>query len=224
MAASVLLAFVLIEVDVHMDGDWMNQLPLLFGAGAEGSRGLLGVVASSMITVAGVVFSITIVALSLTSSQYTSRVLRNFMGDRSNQFVLGAFLGIFAYCLVVLRTIRGGDEGAFVPSLAVLMGLILGLAGIAVLIYFIHHIAVSIQAAQILANVAEETLEAVDRLFPKEVGEELEPPRQEPPLAGRSWQAVHAKQTGYIQSIDAPELLKLASEQQAVVRMEARHW
>ena len=72
--------------------------------------------------------------------------------------------------------------------------------------------------------MAEETLEAVDRLFPKEVGEELETPRQEPPLAGRSWQAVHAKQTGYIQSIDAPELLKLASEQQAVVRMEARHW
>jgi uncharacterized membrane protein len=220
VAGCVLLAFALIEVDVHFDGDWLDQLPLVFGAGAEGSRGLLGVVASSMITVAGVVFSITIVALSLTSSQYTSRVLRNFMGDSSNQFVLGAFLGIFAYCLVVLRTIRGGDEGAFVPSLSVLMGLVLGLVGIAVLIYFIHHIAVSIQAAHILANVAAETLEAVDRLFPKGVGEELEPPLQEPPLAGRVWQAVYAKQTGYIQGIDVPRLLEVARKQQAIVRMD----
>ncbi len=82
--------------------------PLLFGAGAAGARGLLTTVASSMITVAGVVFSITLVALSLTSSQYTSRVVRNFMRDRVNQWVLGIFLGIFAYCLVVLRTIRRG--------------------------------------------------------------------------------------------------------------------
>ena len=69
-----------------------------------------------MITVAGVVFSITLVALSLTSSQYTSRVIRIFMRDRVNQVVLGVFVGIFAYCLVVLRTIRGGDEQTFVPS------------------------------------------------------------------------------------------------------------
>ncbi|UHD16439.1 DUF2254 family protein [Thiocapsa bogorovii] len=67
--------------------------PLLFGSGAAGARGLLTTVASSMITVAGVVFSITLVALSLTSSQYTSRVIRNFMRDRVNQWVLGVFLG-----------------------------------------------------------------------------------------------------------------------------------
>jgi uncharacterized membrane protein len=117
------LATVLIAVDATVPLHVVERWPLLFGAGAAGSRGLLTAVASSMITVAGVVFSITIVALSLTSSQYTSRVLRNFMRDRINQVVLGVFVGIFAYCLVVLRTIRGGDEGAFVPSLAVLAGL-----------------------------------------------------------------------------------------------------
>ena len=124
-----------------------------------------------MITVAGVVFSITIVALSLTSSQYTSRVLRNFMRDRVNQVVLGVFVGIFAYCLVVLRTIRGGDEGKFVPSLAVLVGLILAFVGIAFLIYFIHHISMSIQASNIIAAAAQETIAAVDHLFPQGLGE-----------------------------------------------------
>ena len=71
------------------------------------NRTLLATLASSMITIAGVVFSITIVALSLASSQYTPRILRNFMGDRVNQAVLGTFVAIFAYCLVMMRTIRG---------------------------------------------------------------------------------------------------------------------
>jgi uncharacterized membrane protein len=143
---AVALATLLITLDANIDLHVVERWPLLFGAGADGARGLLTTVASSMITVAGVVFSITLVALTLTSSQYTSRVIRNFMRDRVNQVVLGVFVGIFAYCLVVLRTIRGGDEGGFVPTLAVLGGLILAFIGIAVLIYFIHYVSTSIQA------------------------------------------------------------------------------
>ena len=108
VVGAVALAAFLIQLDATIDFHFVDKWPLFFGAGADGARGLLSAVASSMITVAGVVFSITIVALSLTSSQYTSRVLRNFMRDTINQVVLGVFLGIFAYCLVVLRTIRGG--------------------------------------------------------------------------------------------------------------------
>ena len=120
-----------------------------------------------MITVAGVVFSSTLVALSLASGQYSSRVLRNFMSDKGTQTVLGAFVGVFAYCLVVLRAIRGGDNGEGVPSLAVLGGLVLGLVGIAVLIYFIHHIARAIQANTILAEVTADTITAIDNLYPE---------------------------------------------------------
>ncbi len=151
---AVVLATVLITVDATVDLHAVERWPLVFGAGAAGARGLLTAVAGSMITVAGVVFSITLVALSLTSSQYTSRVIRNFMRDRVNQIVLGVFVGIFAYCLVVLRTIHGGDEGAFVPALAVLAGLILAFVGIAFLIYFIHYISMSIQASSIIARAA----------------------------------------------------------------------
>ena len=197
--------------------------PLLFGAGAAGSRGLLTAIASSMITVAGVVFSITIVALSLTSSQYTSRVLRNFMRDRVNQVVLGLFVGVFAYCLVVLRTIRGGDEGAFVPSLAVLAGLSLAFVGIACLIYFIHHISMSIQASTIIAAVAQETNTAVDHLFPEELGRDADEDTAgylDMPLAGQAWSAVPAHKTGYIESIDQDALLAFAREHGTILRME----
>ena len=216
---AVVIAIALIESEGYLEQDVLDRWPRLFGSSADGARGLLTAVASSMITVAGVVFSITIVALSLASSQYTSRVLRNFMRNSVNQTVLGVFVGIFAYCLVVLRTIRGGDEGAFVPSLAVLFGLLLAFVGIAVLIYFIHHISASIQAAHILAAVAEETLGAVDHLFPETVGEEADDtmPATHP---GQVWHPVSANKTGYIQSLDPDGLLAFASERQTVVRME----
>ncbi|MGA7876394.1 MAG: DUF2254 domain-containing protein, partial [Desulfoferrobacter sp.] len=180
-------------------------------------------VASSMITVAGVVFSITLVALSLTSSQYTSRVIRNFMRDRVNQVVLGVFVGIFAYCLVVLRTIRGGDEGAFVPSLAVLAGLILAFVGIAFLIYFIHYISKSIQASSIIAGAAWETIAAVDHLFPEALDEDGAEDRNGKLwtlLADQPWSAVPAGKTGYIESIDADALLDVARKHGTILRME----
>jgi uncharacterized membrane protein len=176
-----------------------------------------------MITVAGVAFSITIVALSLTSSQFTSRILRNFMGDRRNQVVLGVFVGIFAYCLVVLRTIRAGDEGGFVPSLAVFGGLVLAFVGIGFLIFFIHHISVSIQASSIIATAAEETIAAVDHLFPEELGDNAEEDADGSPaasLAGQTWTAVVARKTGYIESIDGDALLAWARKHETIVRME----
>ncbi len=91
----------------------LGWMPFL-NAGADGARGMLTAIASSMITVAGVAFSVTIVTLSLASTQYTPRILRNFMRDRANQSVLGVFVGIYTYCLIVLRTIGGGGAG-FVP-------------------------------------------------------------------------------------------------------------
>ncbi|MFO7655231.1 MAG: DUF2254 family protein, partial [Candidatus Krumholzibacteriia bacterium] len=135
MGGAVLLAFALIAVDQRLGGSATQRWPLLFGAGADGSRGVLSAIAGSMITVAGVTFSITVVALSLTASQYSSRVLRNFMRDRANQTVLGVFVAVFTYCLIVLRAIRGGDRDIFVPDLSVLVGVVLALIAIGFLIY-----------------------------------------------------------------------------------------
>lgn len=220
--AGVGLAAVLIGVDTTMDLHVVTRWPLLFGAGADGARGLLATVASSMVTVAGVVFSITIVALALTSSQYSSRVLRNFMRDRVNQTVLGVFLGIFAYCLVVLRVIRGGDEGAFVPSVAVMGGLILAFVGIGFLVYFIHYISMSIQASRIIAIAAQETITATDRLFPEGLGDDADEVTDGGlvPPAERLWSSVAALKTGYVEIVDEDMLLKWAREHETILRME----
>lgn len=217
---SVAAAMGLVEVDSLRTWDPGTWSPRLFGAGADGSRAMLSAIATSMITVAGVVFSITIVALSLTSTQYSPRVLRNFMRDRPTQTVLGVFVGIFAYCLVVLRTIRGGDEGAFIPSMAVLGGMLYAMAGIALLIYFIHHVALSIQASSILARIAGDTAGAIDRLFPQELGSApIDDPL--PAMVPAVWTSVRAPRSGYIVSVDGTGLMELACETQRVLRLHA---
>jgi uncharacterized membrane protein len=137
--------------------------------------------------------------------------------------VLGIFAGIFTYCLIVLRTIRGGDEGAFVPSLSVAFSVVLAIGGIGTLIFFIHHIASSIQASSIIASVAKETLVAVDRLFPEKLGREPMDDEADPallPLPTRNWQAVMATRNGYLQSVDNAALLRLAREHKTIVRMD----
>jgi uncharacterized membrane protein len=143
------------------------------------------------------------------------------MKNTSNQVVLGVFLGIFAYCLVVLRTIRGENGDAFIPSIAISFGLFLGFVGIAFLVFFIHHIATSIQASQILAEVSEETFRSIENLFPEDLGEE-DAPESEEELAqsGKSWHFIPALETGYIQSIDTDKLLDCAESRDTVVRME----
>jgi uncharacterized membrane protein len=173
-------------------------------------------------SVVGVTFSMILVVLTLASSQYTSRILRNFMRSRVTQVVLGIFAGIFTYCLIVLRTIRGGDGGAFVPSIAVFFGFVLALGGVVTLMFFIHHIATSIQASSIIASVAQETIAAIDRLFPQKLGQgpgEEDDDQGRHPLSERNWRTVPAKQSGYIRSVDNAALLRLAGERKAVVRM-----
>ncbi|GAA4359224.1 DUF2254 domain-containing protein [Hymenobacter saemangeumensis] len=223
VSGAILLAFALIFVDVRISHDWLQEFPMLFGAGSDGARGMLTAIAGSMITVAGLIFSLTLSTLAQVSSQYTPRVLRNFMRDRANQLVLGFFVSIFVYCLIVLRTIRGGDEGRFIPSLAVLMGLVLALFSIGVLIFFIHHIASSIQASNIIRNATEETEAAITRLFPDELGQEADASDAQQLLdqAGElHWQVVPSRNSGYVQSVDEEGLLALARELQAVLRME----
>ena len=223
VAGSLGVAVALIQVDTTGSQQWMARWPRLFGASAAGARGVLSTIAGSMMTVVGVTFSMVLVTLALASSQYTSRILRNFMRDRVTQVVLGIFAGVFTYCLIVLRTIRGGDAAGSIPSLAVNFGVVLAISGIGALIFFIHHIAASIQASSIIASVADETLAAIDRLFPQKFGQTPvdDDEDQSPlPLPERNWQAVPARVNGYIQSVDNAALLRLAREHQTIVRME----
>jgi uncharacterized membrane protein len=219
------LAYGLIELDLHTPWNTLKPFPLLFGSGTEGSRAMLTAIAGSMLTVAALAFSLTLSTITQVSSQYSPRVLRNFMRDRVNQIVMGYFVSVFTYCLIVLGTIRSTDEGKFVPPTAVLAGLILALGGVAALIFFIHHISESLQTGTIVRYIYTETTAAIDRLFPDRLGEPVENPAQvENSLKllneKATWCTVRAKQAGYLQQINSDGLLDWATHHKAIIRIE----
>jgi uncharacterized membrane protein len=214
------LAFGTLAVDSAAP-ELARSVELLFGGSPEGARSVLESIAGSMITVAGVVFSITIVALQLASSQLSPRVLRNFMRDRRSQSVLGALIGTFFYSLLVLRAIRTGGDGqdAFVPSLAVTVAIVLAAVAVAMLVFFIHHIARRIQVSTIVDSIATETLEAIEREWRKGQGEVARAVAGPPPGPTAS---VPAARSGYLQLIDTDGLLDAAAELDLVIRVDAR--
>jgi uncharacterized membrane protein len=134
----------------------------LYNGDIEGARILLGTIASSMITVAGVTFSITVVALSLASSQFGPRLLSSFMRDRGNQLVLGTFIATFLFCLLALGFGRGGLEEVVIPTVSATVAVLLAVASLAVLIYFIHHVASSIRAEHVVDAVAQDLDAAIE--------------------------------------------------------------
>ncbi len=219
---SIALALVLIEVDSSVKLKWLVDYPRIFGLGADGSRGMLTAIASSMLTVAALAFSLTLAAVTQASGQFTPRIFRNFMRDRANQFILGYFVSIFAYCLIVLRTIRGADEVKFVPSLAVLCGLVLAIGGVLVLIFFIHHIADSLQITTILNNITDETKQAVRRMYPQEMGDEAVEGEQNATWLSKdvkSWRTIPAREAGYVQDVDIDGLLEFAAANRILIQM-----
>jgi uncharacterized membrane protein len=222
---AVTLSFVLIEVDALLDVAQGDNPSALFTFGPEGARTMLSVIASSMITVASLIFSITMLSLQLASSQFGPRTLGNFMRDRSNQIVLGTFIATFLYCLFVLRSVRGTEGFSFVPHLAVAFGVLMAAASVAVLLYFIHHIATSIRVETLLENLAVEGCAAVDQVFPERLGHG---PADE--AAGQSLpydfeadsRQIPADSDGYVQYIGGDVLMRLAAENDLVLRIEAR--
>ncbi len=237
---TLVLAFVTVAVDEAVADKWMREQRWAYTGGAEGASAVLGTIAGSMITVAGLVFSLTLVALTLASSQFGPRMLRNFMRDTTNQIVLGTFISTFLYCLLVLRTIRREGEGAFVPHLSVTLGVAFAMASLWVLIYFIHHVSMSIHADEIVARVAAELTESIDRLFPQRIGQALARPtteRAETTSAessraqtklpededlDRAALQIRAHHDGYLQLIDADALMSLAVCNDVLVRIDRR--
>jgi uncharacterized membrane protein len=222
---AAVLAFLMVELDTRDVLPDRTEPIWLYTGSSAGARGVLTAIASGLITVTGVVFSVTIVALQLASSQYTPRVLRNFAADRPSQLVLGVFIGTFTYALLVLRVVRGEDPVAldeadyFVPHLAIVVAVVLTLVSIACLIFFIDHLARSIQASVILERVTRDTLRTMERLVPEQVGDASE--RDVEAATPRAQAAVvTTRESGYVQAIDPDALSDLLAHDALTIRLD----
>ena len=215
VVAAVLLAGAMTKFEV---GEGAFLRGLVFEGGVDGARGMLEAISASVITVTGLVFSLTIVILQLASSQFSPRLLLTFMRDWGNQVVLSVFLSTFAYSLAVLRTIRGGED-PFVPQLAITGGFLLAMASVAALVYCLHHITQEIRVDTMMRDVAIQTRHVVDQVHP----DPAEPDRAavKPPHPAAGAVAVPARGYGFIQDIAIDSLYDIALEHDVVLRVDA---
>ena len=212
------LSIAMVAVDRSIEPSHYRIYGFLYAGGGEGARSVLSTIAGSMITVAGVAFSITIVALTLASSQFGPRLIRNFMRDTGNQIVLGTFISTYIYCLLVLGAVYNNEGEAFVPGISVSFAMALAIVNVAVLIYFIHHVSTSIHAERVIAEIYHELSGQIKQLSPEESGNDLQQGQTE---RDRSQPAqdrynhvcgIAALKSGYIQAIDIKSLINIAEE------------
>jgi uncharacterized membrane protein len=210
------------------------QLPSWLRSGSSQSgRDVLIAIAAAIITVVGVVFSITILALTLASQQFGPRMMRNFVRDVGNQVTLGVFVSTFVYSVLALGSITIYPHGDFAPHLSITVAESMLLVDVVVLIYFINHIASSIQLPAVIAGIARDLESAVDTEFPV-IDDDA------PPLSAREASAllqqptvllatieerggvVFAAKSGYLQFVGYAQLTKIAKLVDAVIRLDYR--
>jgi uncharacterized membrane protein len=188
--------------------------------GPDVARTVLTAIAAAVITVVGVVFSIVIVALTLTSTQFGPRMLRNFIRDRGTQLTLGTFVATFVYAVLALGSVGQGSRGSFVPHISVTVTLALMLVDLAVLIYFLHHIARQIQLPEVIAGIARDLQQAIE-LQAGGVAEGADTEHASGLIAGlgEGGGVVTAPRSGYLQYLELGSLVTIATEADAVIHV-----
>jgi uncharacterized membrane protein len=212
------------------------QLPswLRSGSSQTGPREVLIAIAAAIITVVGVVFSITILALTLASQQFGPRMMRNFVRDVGNQVTLGVFVATFVYSVLALGSITIYPHSNFVPHLSITVAEALLLVDVVVLVYFIDHIANSIQLPEVIAGIARDLESAIDTEFPivalvdvtswttKQDSFDHQPTAELLRIIDERGGVVLATESGYLQFVGYAQVAKIAKLVDAVIRLDYR--
>ncbi|MCA0145370.1 DUF2254 domain-containing protein [Blastococcus sp. LR1] len=198
-----------------------HPLTFVFGGGPTVARDVLAAIAGSLISVTGLTFSFTVVALQLSSSQHSPRLLQTFVTDRVVQTTLASLVGTFVYALTVLRTVRTeqSEGSAFVPRLAVTVGFVLAVLSVVGLILFLGHLARSLRVESMLRDVSVEAHATFERELPHDSPDTAEPPF---PLPATPGTVVPASGSGFVVDADGPGIARAAEQAGALVVLARR--
>jgi uncharacterized membrane protein len=215
------VSVVAIYLDRITDIERTGIFRFIYTGSADSARNLLATISAAMIGVAGTVFSITLVTLSLAATNFGSRLLRTFMHERINQVVLGSYIATFVYSLVVLNSITENNGEEFIPALSILLAIVAAIANIILLIFFIHGIATSIQSEKIISDISSALLKNVKALYPESMGKEPENVTV-PDLASLKKgydrrETIKINESGYLQYLDTDLLFNTATEKDMLV-------
>ena len=217
---ALLLGLTLPELDSAIDDDLPSRMSgWLFGGDADAARSLLGAIASSLITVTALTFSLTVVTLQLASSQFSPRLLRTFTRDRFVQMTLALFLATFTYALTVLRAVRGSGGGGveLVPKVAVTLAFVLAVASVLGLVLFLAHLTEQIRVETMLRNVHHEAVTTMHSVLAKRdsaSGARAAAPRPPPNAV-----PLLVEDDGFLTWVDQDGLLTIALEEEAVLSL-----
>ncbi len=206
-----------------------SQIDWIYQSTAGSARDILSTIASSIITVAGVTFSITIASVVHASGQFGPRLLSNFMQDKGNQVTLGVFIATFVYCILVMQRIDDPivAEGRPLPYLGIVLGVLFALVNMGFLIFFVHHVAASLHSSNIVDSIGRELVERIQGVYKKKhqagpdssrLARDSFSPLQCSP-GGRG--SAKSESAGYVQFVDYNALLKCASAEKLTLAVNA---
>ena len=223
---ALILAVTLVVLDQEVSISQNDFGKYFFVNSADSGRSILSTISGAMIGVAGTVFSVTLVALTLASSQFGPRLIKNFMHVKLNQVVLGSYVATYLYCLFILNAVKENDNYTFIPVISILVAIVAALINIVLLILFIHQIAMSIQADQIISDVSGIIYKQSDNLYPSQMGNDLASEKIKIVEAIKS-KYLHTIQlkspkNGYFQYIDSESLIELISSYDALLELHNR--
>lgn len=183
LISMAILGIVMVWLEAHVGSiiAWESQSTWTVPRDPAVAQSVLSAIVGSIMTVLSVVYSVLLLVLTFASMQFSPRIIVSFMRDRVTQYTLGSFLGTFTFCLIVLPSIHGGAT-PFVPTISVSLGMLFAFTSVLFLVYFVHNMAISIQATSIVDGIANETVAEIRFLFgpnPKKITNFIMPTLEE---------------------------------------------
>lgn len=205
-----------------LDDAFDIRLPVLAFDGQSSARSLLETIATATTAVAGLSFSVTVVALTLAAQQLSPRVLRSFRSDRLSQITLALFLGSFVYSLVLLVRLGVSGDDAEPPNLSLTLAVLLALAAFGTFAGFIAHILNMLQPSTVISSVHDDGVTATRDRFPGGPGEP-DDEAHAAQLAAAAFEPaspveVLANSSGYLTVVDTGPLIEAATRCRAIIR------
>jgi len=223
---SIFLSIGLVSLDSAVNLSFEGWMRYFLVTSSDSARSILSTISGAMIGVAGTVFSVTLVALTLASSQFGPRLIKNFMYVRLNQVVLGSYISTYLYCLLVLNAVQDNNNFIFIPSISILVAILAAILNIILLIIFIHRIAVSIQADNIISDISRVLVGQMKKLFPEKMGYEFDEDKvfneNEILSAYNTQTSIKSSKAGYLQYVDNEVLIETVIENDALIKLHRR--
>ena len=202
--AGIVLSAMTVWIDRASD---FELVPRWLTGGPDAALGILGTIATSMVSLAALVLTITMVVVQLAMGQFSPRIVQTFLRDRPSQFAIGLFVATFAHAVLAIREVQFEDGGQ-VPGVAVVVAYVLVLTSIAMLVLYVHHIGQSLRVSALIELVGDDTRRQLDRWYPDRIAEEVGDPS-----------ILTAGESGVLLRIDCDTLVQLATEADCTLRM-----